>query len=62
MLDAIEFVSGHKMIDNSVGDYDLVCPTTGARCFVPYMISRCATADKTCPFCNMQIGERNEAP
>lgn len=55
----IQFVSGHKLVDNKVGDFDFICPIVGAKvCFVPIMLGVTLCETSVCPHCKEPIGER----
>jgi hypothetical protein len=52
------FDSGHTLIDNNVGDLDLVCPFERQTLFVPAMIGITLTNKTKCPICGSQLGIR----
>lgn len=36
----LDIGDGHRLVNNKVGDYDLVCPKLGRLGFVPFMLAR----------------------
>lgn len=61
--ETLEHSTGHKFVDNGVGDYDLVCPTHGkVPGFVPYMLARIAPEYQRCRLCGQSIGKRMDKP
>ena len=53
----VEYSSGHKCIDNGLGDYKLLCPDyPDIAYFVPFRIARTEVPQKACPLCLRLIG------
>lgn len=62
MLPTIRFSSGHKCLDNGVGDYDFFCPESprAALFFLPVMSAMVIQCSQRCPLCGKQAGDRIE--
>ena len=52
----IDYEEGHKLVDNGVGDYDLICPEKGKICFIPVLLSH-ALSGKVCR-CGKELIEK----
>lgn len=59
-MDTLKFTSGHECRDNSLGDFDLFCPTRPEEkaCFLPVMTALTLGSELRCPLCREQIGKR----
>jgi hypothetical protein len=57
-FDEIQFESGHKCVDNKVGDYDFVCPTGGQLFFLSYLRACSLLPDEVCSHCLEKLGRR----
>lgn len=52
----VEYVSGHKLVDNGVGDYDLECPVQGNLGFAHMGTVAMMASDWRCIGCGEAIG------
>ena len=50
-----DYEDGHKLIDNGVGDYDLICPDMGKIGFIPVLCA-CTLDGKLC-YCGKKLKE-----
>lgn len=61
MLPEITLQQGHKLIDNKVGDYDLICADGQVSNFIPVLIGQC-TKSFFCRCCYSTISVEDFRP
>ena len=56
-LPLIEFDSGHKLVDNTMNDYDLHCPEHGEVGFAHWgIVAACESGKQVCWACRNPVG------